>query len=158
MISPWWSHPHCMNRTYCGPGCAWQWSSVHIMHFYSLCTSTASTCSVGVFTDYQTVIRALIISFEKYCNQHIQLLTKQSTQIIWKLDNMQIACCFKLSRLSKLCFSWWMPTVLKHRWFSYNFLVNDYVTSFKVNIQFDHFRSENNSEKLSLKYFEFSKK
>ena len=38
------------------------------------------------------------------------------------------------------------------------FLVNDYATSFKVKIQFDHFRSENNSAKLSLKYLEFSEK
>ena len=42
--------------------------------------------------------------------------------------------------------------------FSYNFLVNEYATSFKVKIQFDHIRSENNSAKLPLKYFEFSEK
>ena len=35
--------------------------------------------------------------------------------------------------------------------FSYKFLITDFATSFKVNIQFDHFRSQNNSEKLSLK-------
>ena len=30
-------------------------------------------------------------------------------------------------------------------------LINDFATSFKVKIQFDHFRSQNNSAKISLK-------
>ena len=42
--------------------------------------------------------------------------------------------------------------------FSYTFLGNDYATSFKVKIQFDHFWSENNSAKLPFKYFKFSEK
>ena len=32
----------------------------------------------------------------------------------------------------------------------YKFLINDFATSFKVKIQFDHFRSQNNSAKLSF--------
>ena len=35
--------------------------------------------------------------------------------------------------------------------FSHKFLINDFATSFKVKIQFDHFRSQNNSAKLALK-------